>query len=212
MYYFFSRGALAQRKGKDAAIPDFLVAALSVTEDVDGKYETDLPPETRALAEAYAAGANLYCAEDKNRCAPGAAPVTGEDIVAGFVSRTPFFYGLDDQLTAVFDGDIEIAEAAARSREALLKVPAGYETGSNAMATAPNRSADGHTRLMVNSHQPYKGPVAWYEARVKSEEGWDMIGGVFPGAPLILHGAGPELGWAFTVNKPDLVDVFRARC
>ncbi len=74
------------------------------------------------------------------------------------------------------------------------------------MAVAPRRSADGHTRLMVNSHQPYTGPVAWYEARVKSEEGWNMIGGIFPGAPLILHGAGPDLGWAMTVNKPDLVD------
>lgn len=205
---FFSRGALAQQKGKDAAIPDYLVAALEFSEDVRGKYHSDLPPETRALAEAYAAGANLYCAEDKNRCAPGAAPVTGQDIVAGFVSRTPFFYGLDDQLKAVFEGDVEIAEAAARSREAFLKIPAGFETGSNAMATAPNRSADGHTRLMVNSHQPYEGPVAWYEARVKSQEGWDMIGGLFPGAPLILVGAGPELGWAFTVNRPDLVDVF----
>ena len=61
---------------------------------------------------------------------------------------------------------------------------------------------------MVNSHQPYTGPVAWYEARVKSEEGWDMIGGIFPGAPMILHGAGPDLGWAMTVNKPDLVDVY----
>ncbi len=205
---FFSRGALAQRKGKDAAIPDYLVAALKVTEDVRVKYETDLPLETRALAEAYAAGVNLYCAEEKIRCAPGAAPVTGQDIVAGFVSRTPFFYGLDERLTAIFEGEVEIADAAARSREAFLKIPAGFETGSNAMATAPNRSADGHTRLMVNSHQPYTGPVAWYEARVKSEEGWDMIGGLFPGAPLILVGAGPDLGWAFTVNKPDLVDVF----
>ena len=205
---FFSRGELAARKGKAAAIPDYLVAALNVANDVREKYATDLPPETRNIAEAYAAGVNLYCAEEKSRCAPGAAPVTGEDIVAGFVSRTPFFYGLDERLTAVFEGDVELAEDAAVAREAFLRVPDGFETGSNAMATAPSRSSDGHTRLMVNSHQPFTGPVAWYEARVKSEEGWDMIGGLFPGAPLILHGAGPDLGWAFTVNKPDLVDVF----
>jgi penicillin amidase/acyl-homoserine-lactone acylase len=35
-----------------------------------------------------------------------------------------------------------------------------------------------------------------------------MIGGVFPGAPMILHGISPDFGWAFTVNKPDLVDVY----
>jgi penicillin amidase/acyl-homoserine-lactone acylase len=36
-----------------------------------------------------------------------------------------------------------------------------------------------------------------------------MTGGVFPGSPVVLHGAGPTLGWANTVNLPDLADVFR---
>lgn len=205
---FFARGRLAQRNGKEAAIPDYLIAAMGVQETISAHYDTAIAPETRALAEGYAAGINLYCAEEKDRCAPGAAPITGKDIVAGFTSRTPFFYGLDEQLTAIFEGDTGLVEESADAREAFLRAPRGFETGSNAMAVSPSRSADGHTRLMVNSHQPYTGPVAWYEARVKSEEGWDMIGGLFPGAPLILHGAGPDLGWAFTVNKPDLVDVY----
>ena len=204
---FFSRGTLAARKGKDAAIPDFLMGALQNSRKVNEKYETDLTPQTRAIAEAYAAGINFFCARHKGECAPGAAPVSGEDIVAGFFSRTPFFYGLDRSLTDLFEG--RVRDAAVASREAFLRVPENFETGSNAMAVAPSRSADGHTRLMVNSHQPYEGPVAWYEARLKSGEGWDMIGSLFPGAPLILHGAGPALGWAFTVNKPDLVDVYR---
>ena len=205
---FFSRGRLAEHKGKVAAIPDYLVHLLHVGRDVDAKYETDLAPETRALVEGYAAGLNLWCAEDKSRCAPGAAPVSGKDVIAGFVSRTPFFYGLDEKLKAIFAGDVEIEHAADAAREALLRIGDDTELGSNAMAVGPSRSADGHTRLMVNSHQPYTGPVAWYEARVKSEEGWDMIGGLFPGAPMILHGVGPNLGWAHTVNKPDLVDVY----
>jgi len=61
---------------------------------------------------------------------------------------------------------------------------------------------------LINSHQPYTGPLAWYEARVKSEQGWDMAGGVFPGSPFILHGFSPTLGWANTVNSPDLTDVY----
>jgi len=206
---FFSRGELAKYKGKEAAIPDYLVGALRITRDVREKYERDLSSKTRALVEAYAAGANLWCAEEQNRCTPGAAPVTPYDVVAGFVSRTPFFYGLDEHLTKIFEGDVEIVKAASEAREAFFKVAPDHEIGSNAMAVAPSRSADGHTRLMVNSHQPYVGPVAWYEARVKSDEGWDMIGSLFPGAPVILHGAGPDLGWAFTVNKPDLVDVYQ---
>ncbi len=205
---FFVRGALAERAGKDAAVTDYLVQALGAGDAIIARYETDLSDETRAIAQAYADGVNFYCAEEKGRCAPGAAPVSAHDIVAGFATRSPFFYGLEEHLAKIFDGDVETAESVEAAREAFLRIPRGFETGSNAMAVAPSRSADGHTRLMVNSHQPYVGPVAWYEARVKSDEGWDMIGGIFPGAPLILHGAGPALGWAFTVNKPDLVDVY----
>ncbi len=206
---FFSRGELARRKGRAAAIPDYLVGALRIQRDVGERYVRDLAPQTRAVMEGFAAGANLWCAEEKGRCSPGAAPVTPEDVIAGFVARTPFFYGLDEALEAIFEGDPATVAAAEAARLALMKTGPEMERGSNAMAVAPARSADGHTRLMVNSHQPYVGPVAWYEARVKSEEGWDMIGGLFPGAPVILLGAGPNLGWAHTVNRPDLVDVYR---
>jgi penicillin amidase/acyl-homoserine-lactone acylase len=77
------------------------------------------------------------------------------------------------------------------------------------VAIAPGRSADGGTRLLINSHQPLTGPVAWYEARLHSEEGWDVAGATFPGAPVILHGHNRILGWSSTVNRPDLVDVYR---
>ncbi len=208
---FFSRGTLAERNGKDAAITDFLILALRIGRDVEEKYEPDLAPETRALVEAYAAGLNFWCAEMHGRCAAGLGPVTGQDVVAGFASRTPFFYGLDAYLKVLFEGAPETVAAAERARTAFLKVSDEIEIGSNAVAVAPVRSADGHTRLFVNSHQPYTGPVAWYEARLKSEEGWDIIGGTFPGSPVILHGAGPNLGWAHTVNKPDVVDIYRLK-
>ena len=205
---FFVRSRLGQQTGKPGAVTDYLVYALRAREDVDAKYATDLSAETRAVLEAYAAGINLYCAEEKGRCARGVAPVTGKDILAGFVARQPFFYGLEEKLTSLFADDEKAHAALEAARTAFLDMPPGTEAGSNAMAVAPSRAADGHTRLMVNSHQPYTGPVAWYEAHLQSEEGWDRIGGVFPGSPMILHGAGPDNGWAFTVNKPDLVDIY----
>jgi acyl-homoserine-lactone acylase len=204
----FSRGALAASKGKEAAVTDYLVAALGANQAIAKDYETKLSPETRAMLEAFAAGLNLYCAEARQRCAPGVAPVSPQDIVAGFAARTPFFYGLEETLKSLFEGDEKKTAAIEWTRTAFLRVGKEAEIGSNAMAVALRRSADGATRLMVNSHQPFTGPVAWYEARLKSEQGLDIIGGVFPGAPLILHGATPDLGWAFTVNKPDLVDVY----
>jgi len=204
----FTRGRLAERNGKAAAITDYLVAALGANDAIAAKYSNELSVETRALIDGYAAGLNLYCAEKRGRCAPGIAPVTSHDIVAGFAARTPFFYGLEDELKNVFEKDEQKTAGLDWLKTAFLNVAPETELGSNAMAVAPSRSADGATRLMVNSHQPFTGPVAWYEARVKTEEGWDMIGGLFPGSPVILHGVAPDFGWAFTVNKPDLVDIY----
>lgn len=184
-----ARGRLASVDGPGAAPLDYLVALMDVWGDVDARYASDLSPETRALAEAYAAGVNHYAALHPEETLPGAIPATGRDVVAGFAFRTPFFYGFQRAVAELFG----------------LEKPSG---GSNAVAVAPSRSSDGATRLLVNSHQPYTGPVAWYEVRLKSEEGWDVTGGVFPGSPVILHGSNRVLGWANTVNLPDLVDVY----
>jgi penicillin amidase/acyl-homoserine-lactone acylase len=80
---------------------------------------------------------------------------------------------------------------------------------SNVMAVAPQRSSDGYTRLWVNTHQPWDGPVSWYEAHLVSEEGWDFFGALFPGSPVPFIGHNPYLGWSHTVNSPDLVDVYK---
>ena len=173
------------------------------------KYETDISAETRAVLSGYADGLNFFCAEVEGRCEPGFAPVYPQDLVTSFVARTPFFYGLDGILAELFEGDADLEDAAQNAREAYLQTDAKVTLGSNAMAVAPSRSTDGHTRVFVNSHQPFIGPVAWYEARIKTEEGWDMIGGLFPGTPLISLGATPNLAWGITVNKPDVADIYK---
>ncbi|MCX6263552.1 MAG: penicillin acylase family protein, partial [Bacteroidetes bacterium] len=61
----------------------------------------------------------------------------------------------------------------------------------------------------INAHQPLEGPVAFYEAHLCSEEGWNILGANFPGAPCILHGVNEYLGWAHTVNDPDKLDLYQ---
>lgn len=190
-----ARGRLATRVGRDGAPNDYLVQLLRVREAVDAGYERDLQPATRALCEAYADGINHYAALHPERAWPGVFPVHGKDVIAGFVHKLPLFYGLGRVLTGL------LAETP----------PPSPPPGSNAFAIAPSRSADGATRLLVNSHQPWDGPVAWYEAHVRSDEGWEATGGVFPGAPIVLHGHNRALGWAHTVNAPDLIDVYELR-
>jgi penicillin amidase/acyl-homoserine-lactone acylase len=190
-----ARGRLASALGRQGAPNDYMVQLLRIGDVVDAGYERDLRPETRALCEAYAEGINHYAALHPDEAMPDLYPARGRDLIAGFVHKTPLFFGLD----RVLRGLLEPAPSPG---------PPVIPTGSNTFAVAPRRSADGFTRLAINSHQPWAGPVAWYEAHLHSETGWDAVGGLFPGVPLILHGHNRNLGWAHTVNKPDLIDVY----
>lgn len=206
---FLSRGKLASLEGKDVAPFDFLVGLFEGRAIVDAEYDKQLSPEVRALCEAYADGVNHYAALHPDKTVPGVYPATGKDIVTGFVVKTPLFFGLEGQLRRLFEDTrkTEISEKQAKGSEGNT-LTGNLPIGSNTFAVAPKRSADGSTHLAINSHQPWTGPVAWYEARLHSEEGWDITGGVFPGTPVILHGHNQNLGWAHTVNSPDLADIY----
>ena len=191
-----TRGQLAASEGVKGATTDYLVRLFRVWETVNARYEKDLPADVRKVAESYADGVNYYAALHPDKVTAGLLPLTGKDIVAGFVFKTPFFYGLDSMLRKL------------NTDTGGKPLP---EIGSNGLAVGPLRSADGATRLLVNSHQPYEGPVSWYEVVLQSGEGWHVAGGLFPGSPVMLHGHNEHLGWANTVNAPDLADIYTLR-
>jgi penicillin amidase/acyl-homoserine-lactone acylase len=204
-----TRGRLAAVNGPGAAQTDYLIHLMQVWPAVEAGYDTQLTRHTRDIAQAYADGLNLYAAQHPQQVFPYMLPVEGKDIIAGFTFKTPLFYGFDGVLGELFSGG-EPRQLAKQGDLALRFTDQPQpEIGSQGVAVAPARSADGATRLLVNSHQPLTGPVAWYEARLHSQEGWDIAGGTFPGSPLILHGHNRHLGWSNTVNKPDLVDVYQ---
>src|SRR3546814_9269670 len=62
--------------------------------------------DVRALFTAYAAGLNHYAEKHPGEVRMrGLFPVTGEDVVAGFVLRSPFFFGLDSVLGKLAAGE-----------------------------------------------------------------------------------------------------------
>lgn len=206
---FLSRGLLASLEGKDAAPLDFLTGVFEGQRITAEEYEKQLSVETRAICDAFADGVNHFAALHPDKAVPGVWPATGRDIVAGFVMKTPLFFGLEGQMRKLFEKERKVGTSQKRaSAEAGHYLSRGLPVGSNTFGVAPHRSADGSTMLNINSHQPWTGPVAWYEAHLHSEEGWDMVGGVFPGTPVILHGHNRDLGWAHTVNSPDLADIY----
>ena len=212
-----TRGRAGAMLGEDGAKVDYAAALLGVRATTKRDWPR-LPADVQKLFTAYAAGLNHYADKhpDELRLS-GLFPVTGEDVVAGFVLRSPFFFGLDSVLGSLVEGT-EIGREGGPALDATGKLvpreltPVGTDpadNGSNAMAVAPARSTDGATRLVSNSHQPWTGGVAWYELVVHSQEGWDFAGANFPGSPYPFLGHNKYLGWTNTVNRPDLIDVYK---
>ena len=196
-----SRGKLGLLQLSRAALSnDYYAQLIDVEGQVAAQYDK-LPQDLRAVLEGYAAGINLYAALHPAEADSRLLPVTGRDIAGGFAHKLPLMFDLPRTLEALG------GKTALRAGDALLP-PRESAEGSNAHAVLARRSTDGVTRLNVNSHQPWEGPVAWYEAQIHSDEGWNMTGSLFPGAPVILHGHNDALGWAHTVNKPSAVDVY----
>lgn len=206
-----ARGELARVYGRNAAANDYLVHLLRLHETMERHAETRLSPTIRAMLQAYADGLTHYAAQHPDEVLlDDIFPLTANDILAPSLHKAPLFFGLDDTLTDLLDPNR--GQETTPTPLANRFDPLGIGTplaGSNAIAVSPRRSANGETFLLVNSHQPWEGPVAWYEAHVHSEEGLDMVGATWPGVPVIIHGHNRALGWAFTVNKPDVVDVYR---
>lgn len=201
-----ARGELATVYGPDAAANDYMVHMLRVWDVVANQYESDLTPDTRAILDAYANGLNHYAAlHPEEVLGLNVFPVSGRDLAAASVHKSPLFFGLERTLGELFQ---ETRDQAISPR---LEAPSSMTEmgqGSNTFSIGPGRTPDNATYLAVNSHQPWEGAVTWYEAHLHSEEGWDMTGALFPGSPVIIHGHNRHLGWAFTVNNADLVDVY----
>jgi acyl-homoserine-lactone acylase len=191
-----ARGKLAVVDGRKAAEEDYFVQILGIWDAIAAHYETDLSPETRAMLDGYIAGLNLYAAQHPGEVLVGFAPAKPQDVVALFMLRLPLFYGLDNQLRELIAGNADkVAGDLSLSR-------------SLAAAVAPARSADGATRLLINPQGPFAGPLSWYEASISSAEGWNRQGGLIPGSPVLLVGAGLNSGWGISANHPDLVDIY----
>lgn len=222
-----SRGRYGAIAGQDGATFDYVYHLLDARGTAERKYP-ELPADTRALFDAYAAGLNQYAAENPDEVKLGNLfPVNGEDVAAGFVLRQPFFFGLGNVIGPLVSGDplprefgpdipgfpregSPKPEQKDDQANLLHPLPMGEDAallGSNAFAVTPEKSG-GPTTLISNSHQPLRGGVAWYEFSVESEEGWHFTGANFPGSPFPFLGHNRHLGWTNTVNRPDMADIY----
>ena len=205
-FFDLLKGKVTGVKGIENVANDYYVHVIGIWDGLDKKYINEVPADVRDVCDGYAAGLNLYVKDNPKAAYKKLYPLQGIDVVAGFMHRTPLFYGIGGvfrKLMRTAEPPTLIGLGPDEEKDPMQML------ASNVIAVAPKRSADGYTRLMVNSHQPWSGPVAWYEAHISSDDGWDMITGLFPGSPVGFVGHNPDLGWSHTVNDPDLIDVYR---
>tara|TARA_X000001036_G_scaffold439435_1_gene490588 strand:- start:6431 stop:8533 length:2103 start_codon:yes stop_codon:yes gene_type:complete len=205
-----ARAGSGLKNGRDGAIADYLIKALEIRELVEERYEEDLSSEVKAVLEGFVAGLNYWMSLNLDRNIKDYYPVNKVDLVSSFAIQNLFFAGIDSAIKELMNAPKEVSEAEL-DKGGESRTVASLVAGSNAFALNSNKTSDGKTRLVINSHQPLDGPVAWYEAHISSDEGWNMMGGLFPGAPFVFVGFNENLGWGMTVNGPDLTDAFKLK-
>ncbi|MCS6819902.1 MAG: penicillin acylase family protein [Chitinophagales bacterium] len=191
------KNMLGRVTGKEGVIFDFGLQFLGIDELVETKYESALSEDFKKVVEAYIDGVNDYAKKypDEILCKK-AFPFTPKDLIKGSVLTTSLFAGVGMALRAIREGRIEDFSSL-------------NDFGSNSIAVSPIRTEDSKAWLVINSHQPLEGRFSWYEAHIKSDEGWNITGGLFPGGTTIFLGVNEYLGWAHTTNYHNFGDIYR---
>ena len=193
---------------------DFLIKFMNVEGVVLHLMHT-IEKSTIDYLKGYADGVNYWAALNPNKIDQSIFPVTEIDLLKGMVFQMPLFYGfdhyIDELIDLMNDSQDEVALLNNLSNNPMVaEIKSHFKpSGSNAFAISKKRSLNNETMLVINSHQPLTGPVAWYEAHIRSNEGLNIMGGTFPGSPFIHVGFNENLGWGATVNQPDLGDIYK---
>lgn len=155
-----------------------------------------LPPKDRALCTAFVAGINYYVEKNPN----------GKlRLLERFEPWYLMAFGRNVLLQTIYQGTRTGKSDLAQNGDS---TDAEF-IGSNAYAIAPSRTKNGSTMLYSNPHQPYYGFGQFYEAHLHSGEGLNFAGATFFGSPLTTIGHNENMGWTFTVNKPNTGDAWQ---
>lgn len=192
--YIRSIGRYAEIAGEGAVQSDLEVALFELV-DTSRRDLEKLPENIRQICVAFAAGYNYFLAKN-----PGVKPRLLERMEPHHVLCFERYMILGRLLGA--------AHAPRRKLKALAAEEAA-SLGSNQWAIGPSKTRDGTAMLFINPHQPWYGSGMFTEMHVRSDEGWNFSGAMYPGAPFPTAGFNEHLGWAYTVNAADISDVYR---
>lgn len=183
--------------------------------------EAQLAPSTRALMQRYVDGINAAIGQAKLlppefvvlRLTP--RPWTIEDCLAISHYQTWFSHQLMDQdqkyqkLIAKLGMQASVLAHAGHPWSPPTVPDMRITNASNSWVLAPSRSA---TRAALHAADPHLSvdqvPGLWYLAGLHSEEGLNIVGVTYGGAPFVVMGHNADIAFSFTVASVDLIDYF----
>ncbi len=192
--YILSLGRYSEILGPKGLNSDLLNRAFEIVARSQQDYDA-LEPEIRRLCEAYVAGLNYYLAKH---------PEVKPRLIKVFEPWHVLAFGRHVELELCFRYTRLSSNFMPRTAPSISAA-----VGSNAWAIGPSRTKSGHAMLFANPHQPWYGFGQLFEAHLRSGEGWNFSGATFYGSPMPTIGHNEDIGWSFTVNEPDIADVWR---
>jgi acyl-homoserine-lactone acylase len=184
-------GRSAEIQGEAGVQNDVFVKALELERLSKEEYSRAEPP-IRALCDAFADGMNYFL-------------YTHPEVQPKLLTR------FEPWMVLLFwrAFSTNLAPTGIRQKELVdLAAPMAREQqdGSNMWAVSGQKSASGKPMLFLNPHTPLL-PV--YEFHLHSDEGWNLTGmNAYTMTTVPVMGHNEHLGWALTVNSPDIVDVY----
>ncbi len=193
--YIECMGRLSEVVGEAGLDTDMQMALFEIVPRAIEDYEK-LAPDTKAMCDAASAGYNYFL--EKN-------PLVKPRLLT---KLEPWAF-LAWERGLMLQRLLGQAHAPSNKLKTMLESEVKAATGSNAWAVGPEKTKNGTAMLFANPHQPWYGTGSWTEVHVRSGEGLHMSGATFPGGPIPSMGHNEYLGWAYTVNEPDIGDVYR---
>jgi len=193
-----SKYMMGRYKGKEGVQLDYISQLLKCEELVDREID-NLSPDIINVVDGYVEGLNAFAKKFPNQVlVKKSFPMTRKEYLVGFNFIIHFFSDISKVLKDLYSNNIPLIQDSSLNN-----------IGSNGFAFNKSKTKDHKTYININTHQPLEGPFSWYEAHLASEQGWNMVGGLFPGSPFPFIGSNPNLAWTHTYNFPDLIDVYQ---
>ena len=196
--YLAGNSLLSKHIGLRGAPVDFLSQLIRSDEIIDSLYST-IDKKFIEVVEGYAQGINRYAELNPQEVlVKKLFPITPKKMLKYSFLQLFISSEGDRAVRAIFENNFKSLSFQRRN-----------ELGSNLFSFSTNKTRNGETYMVVNTHQPLDGPTSWYEVHLESEEGTSIIGATFAGAPCVLTGTNKNLAWTHTVNRPDKTDIYQ---